>query len=220
MGRDVDGFVAQLAGVGCTVRTKGIITPPPRLDQLDQDVAAEVLDLYRRFGGRHQVPNLRPGSWDLEVGGILVEIDEELHFNRYRGETLACAGYERLSRFPLEEYRLYCEVHEGDCLRPGSSQGRWMNDSTEAHFGPSDPRGVLGPAGSSRWKQRALYDVMKDLTQLELAVKPLARIAIWDTVPGLGGLTVHSVVHQPPSQEVGVGLRVLIEQRAGVPLAS
>lgn len=219
MGRDVDGFAAQLAGIGHTVRAKGISTTPPRLEQLDHRVAAEVLDLYRRFGGRHEVPNLRPGSWDLEVGGVLVEVDEELHFNRYRAATLACTGYERLPRFPLMEYRRFCEVHERDCLRPGSAQGRWMNDSTEAHFGPSDPRGVLGPAGSSRWKQRALYDLMKDLTQLDPATKPLARIAIWDTVPGIG-LTVHSAVHQPPFQEAGVGLCALIEQRAGVPLAT
>jgi hypothetical protein len=35
------------------------------------------------------MPPLRPGAWDLVFAdGLVVELDEELHFNRYRAQSL------------------------------------------------------------------------------------------------------------------------------------
>jgi hypothetical protein len=36
---------------------------------------------------------LRLSAWDLEFDGIAVELDEHLHFNRYRGLTLKSPRY-------------------------------------------------------------------------------------------------------------------------------
>jgi hypothetical protein len=93
-----------------------------------------------------------------------------------------------------------------------------MNSSTEGHFGPSGPRGDLSGRGSSRWKQRALYDFMKDLTQLNPLAPAVARIAIWDLLPGFDDVTVEHAVHRPDERRFSVGLRALIEDRAGTHL--
>lgn len=61
---------------------------PPRLEHYEGPLRESILDLYRQLGGRLDQPNLRPGSWDLSMGGIVIELDEELHFNRYRSVTL------------------------------------------------------------------------------------------------------------------------------------
>jgi len=52
--------------------------------------------LYQALGGME--PTLRPGSWDLaartETGEVIViGLDEELHFNRYRRQTLSAPWY-------------------------------------------------------------------------------------------------------------------------------
>ena len=52
-------------------------------------VQADLHDLYRTLGGMNPNPSFRPGSWDLAFAdGLVVELDEELHFNRYRAHTL------------------------------------------------------------------------------------------------------------------------------------
>ena len=50
-------------------------------------------------------------------------------------------------------------------------------------FGAADPDGVFGAYGAPRWKQRALYDSMKDASAAVGAVR-LARLSIFDLVEG------------------------------------
>ena len=80
------------------------------------DLRFEIEDVYRRLGGNlPSLPlNLRP--WDMELDGIAVELDEFLHFNRFRGMTLESAIYDCLPRFPLIAYECYCPEHEDECL--------------------------------------------------------------------------------------------------------
>jgi hypothetical protein len=215
MGQDVNGFCAILREAGHTVLTTGIVTPRPRVDDLPEDAAAEGVGLYRELGGCKEPGSLRPGAWDVLVDGVLVELDEQLHFNRYRVLTLQAKSYNHLSRFPLAGYRSFCATREDVCLKHGKGQGRWTNPSTEAHFGPAGPRGDLSGNGSPRWKQRAVYDLIKDLTQLDPGAAPLARIAIWDQLPGLPGLTVGDAVNRPPERQFAECLRLLIEKRSG-----
>ena len=122
----------------------------------------ELMELYRRFGGQDEVPTLRPGPWDLVLEGRLVVLaDEELHFNRYRALTLSVSWSTDLPwRAP---YLGYCGQHEDECLSAGSWGKRWTNPSCERMFGTSDHVGELDGAGAPRWKQRALYDAMKDI---------------------------------------------------------
>ncbi len=63
--------------------------PGPRTGDLSPERIEHVAHLYRALGGTTASPRLRPGAWDLAFqGGIVVELDEELHFNRYRRITL------------------------------------------------------------------------------------------------------------------------------------
>jgi hypothetical protein len=46
----------------------------------------------------------------------------------------------------------------------------------------------------------------------------VARIAVWDLLPGFDDVTVEHAVHRPDELEFAAGLRALIEDRAGTPL--
>ena len=173
------------------------------------DVAAKV---YRELGGiLDKVPlNLRP--WDMEIDGIAVELDEELHFNRYRAKTLECPLYYDLAKFPLRGYRQYCLDYEQKCLSAGGYGGKWTNVSCERQFGEAGVPGDLSGEGAPRWKQRAFYDFIKDLAPLVIGIR-VARLSIWDQVD-LGGtsFTVGQILKQR-KQEASRPLLKLIKDR-------
>jgi hypothetical protein len=157
----------------------GVRPPAPRLDTLPAEAAERVLDLYRAFGGTAEsMVVFRPGVWDIVFAdGSLVELDEEQHFNRYRRKSLEPAWADSLPW--ADDYRRYCDDHEPASLRKASRGGYWASPSTERMFGPADPPGTFGPSGSPRWKQRALYDAMRDALAAAGVVR-LSRVAVWD----------------------------------------
>ncbi len=68
--------------------------------------------------------------------------------------------------------------------RPADDRTRWfLARSLEEHgkWGKSSPLGKLSNGGASRWKQRALYDFIKDIAPLTIGIR-MARISIWDRV--------------------------------------
>lgn len=123
---------------------------------------------------------LAPGPWDLAYrDGLLVELDEELHFHRYRLITLAKPWTASL-RWTVP-YRRYAVEREH---RAGTGGRRWTSPSAERMFGAPDPDGNFDAAGAPRWKQRALYDAMKDAAAAGGQVR-LARVSIYDHVDGV-----------------------------------
>lgn len=151
----------------------------PRPTDLEGCVWATAVDaVYRQLGGRRPHAPLRPGGWDLEFNGVAVELDEYLHFNRYRAMTLESQVYGELPAFPLAIYRGHCADHEDRCLRAGSYKGKWSNPSSESQFGPKSEPGDLSGGGAPRWKQRAFYDFVKDLSPLLVHVR-LVRLSVW-----------------------------------------
>ncbi|MFE6965654.1 hypothetical protein ACFVAJ_11085 [Agromyces sp. NPDC057679] len=109
----------------------------------------------------------------------MVELDESFHFNRYRGETMHASW---ASELPWRQaYTDYCAAWEG---KAGTGGKRWSNDSAKRMFGGADPDGVFGAFGAPRWKQRALYDAMKDAAAVAGAVQ-LSRISIYDVIDGI-----------------------------------
>jgi hypothetical protein len=96
---------------------------------------AEVERVYKLLGGVLGSIPLKLRHWDIEFNGIAIELDEHLHFNRYRGVTLMSSGYACLGCFPLEAYRRLCSEREDECLRAGGYGGKWSNASTEVQFG-------------------------------------------------------------------------------------
>ncbi|MGH9896483.1 MAG: DUF7255 family protein [bacterium] len=159
-------------------------------------IAHEMLEVYRALGGVNIAPAIRPGPWDLAFDGVAIELDEYLHFNRYRRRTLESPVYETLPRFPTEEYMALCEQFEPESLLHGKGQMRWSRSSSDTEFGGSSPPGDLSGAGPSRWKQRAFYDFVKDAGPLVLGI-PVTRVAIWDTIEVAGAIRrVHEVLDQ------------------------
>lgn len=138
----------------------------------------EVLDVYKCLGGiLPDIPcNLNKG--DIELPDIIVELDEEQHFNRYRLVTLESPIYNELKKFPIDEYKLICKEHERACRTNGKF---WTNNPCEIQFGNAGERGILDGLGAPRWKQRAFYDFLKDVSGLMIGTQ-YVRVSIYDTV--------------------------------------
>ena len=194
----------------------------PKADNVTASVLKPEIELvYCSLGGILPSISLNLYQWDLEFDGIAVELDEDLHFNRYRSITLKSAIYERLPRFPLKAYQRYCSQYEKRCLQAGASPyGKWSSNGSEVQFGEASKPGVL-PAevtdmqrGSPRWKQRAFYDFVKDLSPLLIHV-PVVRVAVWDAVEdGDRSRTVNEVLAVPLGCASSFALAALIKERA------
>lgn len=76
--------------------------PFPRCEDVEsRDVRVEVRRVYRVLGGRLPEFPLNLRSWDVCVGDVAIELDEQRHFNRYRRMTLDSSLYDLLPRFPV-----------------------------------------------------------------------------------------------------------------------
>lgn len=168
-------------------------TPPPTsrgVRHQPAHVQDRVREVYAVLGGAaDQFDAARPGGWDMAFDrpdgtSLVVELDEEQHFNRYRLATLQSAALTDAGLPWGEEYATYCVDHEHRLL-PGWGRGkRWTSTSSERFFGPAQPPGDFTGVGSPRWRQRAFYDACKDL---DPAVR-LARISIYDSLDSGGTL--------------------------------
>lgn len=124
--------------------------------------------------------------------GLLVELDEELHFNRYRALTL---GAPWAADLPWrEDYLRYCSQNESACVAAAKWGKRWTNPSCERLFGVAGPAGSFEGNGAPRWKQRALYDAIKDAFALSQQEYRLARVAVYDDIDGR---TLEEVLRSP-----------------------
>lgn len=141
----------------------------------------EIQRVYRQLGGVMESYPVNVGKYDCAFNGIIVELDEYLHFNRYRMITLNSKAYVDMKNFPLDRYKSYCELFEQRCLSAGSYGGKWTNDSCEKQFGSAGRNGDLNGNGSPRWKQRAFYDYLKDVGCFLLGQK-LIRLSIYDKI--------------------------------------
>jgi hypothetical protein len=135
-----------------------------------------------------------------------VEYDESQHFNRYRALTLKA---DWATALPWQrEYLGYSEQFEAECVRSRGWGGYWSNDSTERMFGPTGPQRELDGVGSPRWKQRALYDAVRDIAAIYGTVR-LVRLAVYDEVDGI---PLGQALDRPTLRD-GDALRSLIEAR-------
>lgn len=175
--------------------------------------AAAIHQAYRMLGGQHdEFPlNLRT-PWDMEFDTVAIELDEVLHFNRYRNQTLDSLIYDELPQFPRQIYRHYCEAHESECMRIGKIGRRWSSPSCETQFGIGSPPGQFANNGSPRWKQRAFYDFIKD-AWVVVSGQPMVRIAIWDEIEEGAGRRVVQEALARPSGDTPSALAELIRKR-------
>ena len=147
---------------------------------LSSEFYSEVESMYKELGGILGEPPLTFGSWDISTPEFILELDEENHFNRYRLQTLNSNVYQMINGFRLDEYMRFCTLYESGCRKHG---GFWKNNSSEMLFVKSDDNGCLDGAGSSRWRQRAFYDFLRDVTGLIMEI-PVIRLSIYQTFKG------------------------------------
>jgi hypothetical protein len=186
MGHRQTAFAELLERAG--VARSETVLPIPTLESITAaKLGGIVTETYRWLGGVNPTPRVRPGQWDVTTEEGAWELDEEQHFNRYRLVTLRSAVYRRVAGFDHATYRVYCRANEDFCLRKAGSRGYWSSSSSVAEFGPAGEPGVLAGVGSPRWKQRAFYDFIKDLSPFVLDF-PVTRLSIWDDVACSGDI--------------------------------
>lgn len=154
------------------------VPKPQLIDYKSQQFYSELLSIYHKLNGTQKDIPFNIGNYDCVIDNTIVELDEENHFNRYRYITLEATIYKKNGVLNKERYSSYCKLYEDKCRKNG---GFWCNDSSDRLFGQSDLPGIIGKHGSSRWKQRAFYDMLKDHIPLILNV-PVKRISIYDEI--------------------------------------
>jgi hypothetical protein len=177
VGEHQRALLGALTGAGFATAAR----PRLRMDMLPDQAQARIMDLYRALGGIQHRPTFTPGGWDCPlVNGLIVELDELQHFNRYRAATLEPGWTIELPW--RQPYLEYCAAREGDCLRAKAGRGFWSTPKAGLMFeaATTGVKTLDGP-GSPRWKQRALYDAMRDIAAVSGVVR-LARLAIFDRV--------------------------------------
>lgn len=202
---------ARATALGDLLIASGMVStaapPRPNLAEMSAQLADDVLALYRDLGGTQGSPALRPGGWDLSYeGGLVVELDEELHFNRYRAITLGSRWSQDLPW--TTDYLDFCHAHERRCLQAGRWGKRWTNPSTARMFSGGEPGDLVG--GAPRWKQRALYDTLKDTVRATGGGFRLARVSIYDEIDGV---TVEDILSRADPGDAR-SVRGFIEARA------
>lgn len=161
----------------------------PSMSDFSSSEIEEINAVYKALGGVLDNPSIRVGFYDIQLEKFIIELDEENHFNRYRFQTLQSSIYKRCVNFRVEEYQMFCKKYENGCRTNG---GFWNNPSTDKQFGGSNINGNLSGAGSSRWKQRAFYDFIKDAYSIAKQV-PIIRVSIYETY---NGKTVNDLINE------------------------
>lgn len=153
-----------------------------RKDELfESEYYADALKIYKNLGGVLPEIPVKAGSYDIDTREFIIELDEENHFNRYRLATLDSVIYQENKNLDVAKYKICCRQYEDKCRR--TPLGYWENPSAQKMFGVSPVDGDFGIDTPSRWKQRAFYDYIKDITSIVLDV-PILRISIYDLYKG------------------------------------
>ena len=155
----------------------------PSLDSIvNTGLYEEVMSVYKNLGGILEVFPYRFGPYDLPLSDMIIELDEEAHFNRYREITLDSTLYnDQSNKINVNNYKNQCRTKEHICLKNRSGLGFWTNPTSEKQFGKSNVNRDLDMNGSARWKQRAFYDYLRDLIPQILGI-PIYRVSIYDVL--------------------------------------
>lgn len=134
---------------------------------------------FRALGGVSEKLPIRTRKWSLSLENLAIQWDNELHFNKYRRQTLRSELYEKSKAVNKMKYLDHCRKHEKECLKAGLYGNKWHFSKAEEAFGPSEEPGDLGAKGSAAWKLRAWVDFLEDFVPLIQPIKVL-RLSVWD----------------------------------------
>jgi hypothetical protein len=169
-----------LESILCAKYGRGAHQKPQQYRLYNSNLFSDINDTYNKLGGVLELPPLKTGPYDIDTNDIIFELDEEQHFNRYRLITLESTIYKSNKRLNVIDYRRFCRDYEYACERKANYGKYWKNSSTEKQFGRSSDNGILTGNGSSRWKQRAFYDYLKDVFSIITGV-PIIRVSVYET---------------------------------------
>ena len=172
----------------------------------------QVEEVYKELGGiGSQIPfaNEQP---ELAYEGLIVELDEELQFNRYRAVTLRSSIYDHMPWFPVSNYKLYCRRYESECIKAGLTFGKWTSASSEAFFGVPSEQGEFFGNGAAEWKFKAFTSFINDLTPLCTKTK-LLKLSIYDELLLSGSRMSLGKILLSPKKEHISGFLKYIERR-------
>jgi len=156
---------------------EGSFQKPSYSDFSTSKLHNEITKVYRKLNGQLELYPVAFRGYDIQLSNCIVELDEEQHFNRYRALTLDSSIYKNSNSFSATDYIGYCKSFENLCLKKGDNRKYWKSNSTEIQFGKSAPDGILTGNGSSRWRQRAFYDFLRDAGQ-QIRDYKLIRISV------------------------------------------
>nr|WP_245189372.1 hypothetical protein [Lunatimonas salinarum] len=130
----------------------------------DSKSEALLLNGYQALQGVGPAPKLQKLKFDFQLDRCLFLFDDEVHFNRYRLETLRSELY-TFFYFPWQgSYLRLCRQQEKQCLQSGMVQRIWFGPPLAAKcFGESEEPGDLSGNGSAGWKLNAYNDLQYDL---------------------------------------------------------
>ncbi|HEX8546244.1 MAG TPA: hypothetical protein VF691_04735 [Cytophagaceae bacterium] len=146
------------------------------------NVEEEILNIYKSLGGIQSLPNLPFLQEHIIIEpNILLILDDERKFNRYRASTLKATVYSQIKHFPLEKYKSFCRTYENQCLKSASHAAAWTNREAEKSYGKAAEFGDLDANGSPLWKEIAMHDFILDHLPL-ISDYQLLRISVWDNI--------------------------------------
>jgi hypothetical protein len=150
-----------------------------------------LLEIYKKLNGKQEEIAFHISKYDCAYNGIIVELDEENHFNRYRVITLENPIYNQNTTMRKDDYLNFSSLFENECCTHGKY---WNTSSSDRLFGSSDPNGLFLKKGSSRWRQRAFYDLLKDHIPFILKI-PVIRLSIYECLNYNGHLiTINEIL--------------------------
>lgn len=149
--------------------------------KLSNEHLEDVTHIYHLLEGKNDKLPQPMLSFELLIDRRIIELDEQLYFNRYRLKTFRANLYQQMDTFPVDKYKRFCRTYEKECIKSGLQEGIWSSYESEIHFGkPSEP-GDFFANGSPGWKWIAFRELLKDLFAIVHQYK-LIRISIYENL--------------------------------------
>ena len=160
----------------------------PELLRMDVEYAGlgeELKTVANGLGLKEEDIPERAQAVDIEINGVVVALDDEQQFNRFRLKTLHSSVYSLPLIYNLSRYRDYCQMDPVEVHTSGL-QGKKTKDrlSLQKLAGPSE----------ITLKLKAINDFMQDLLPLVHYV-PVLRLSVFDQIETpQGSVSLHSLL--------------------------
>jgi hypothetical protein len=168
------------------------------LDPKSENLLKEV---YAVLGGTGEAVHLSQLKFDFKIDRFLFLYDGEIHFNRYRLNTLKTTTYQLFTFIWVDAYRRLCRTYEKDCFKAGMQERVWEGPPLAIRcFGTPREAGDLSGNGASGWKLNAYNDVQYDLIS-RLSGYKIIRLPMYENIMVGGSLKRLDQLLAKPQEE-------------------